>query len=71
MCVSLTDLSVSSQAINKVVFEMSEEGAEPQDKIQEAGIPLKLSINRPFFFSVIEGTSNAILMLGKITNPTL
>ncbi|KAE8280755.1 Corticosteroid-binding globulin [Larimichthys crocea] len=59
------------KAINKVVFEMSEEGAEPQDKIQEAGIPLKLSINRPFFFSVIEGTSNAILMLGKITNPTL
>lgn len=53
------------------MFEMSEEGAEPQDKIQEAGIPLKLSINRPFFFSVIEGDSNAILMLGKITNPTL
>ncbi|GAA6229650.1 angiotensinogen [Lates japonicus] len=59
------------KAVNKVLFEMSEEGAEPQDKIQEAGIPLKLSINRPFFFSVIEGESNAILMLGKITNPTL
>ncbi|XP_030296777.1 angiotensinogen [Sparus aurata] len=59
------------KAVNKVMFEMSEEGAEPQDKIQEAGIPLKLSINRPFFFSVIEGDSNAILMLGKITNPTL
>nr|XP_046258022.1 angiotensinogen [Scatophagus argus] len=59
------------KAFNKVMFEMSEEGAEPQDKIQEAGIPLKLSINRPFFFSVIEGDSNAILMLGKITNPTL
>ncbi|XP_054456160.1 angiotensinogen [Anoplopoma fimbria] len=59
------------QAVNKVLFEMSEEGAEPQDKVQEAGIPLKLSINRPFFFSVIEGDYNAILMLGKITNPTL
>ncbi|XP_022619392.1 angiotensinogen [Seriola dumerili] len=59
------------KAVNKVLFEMSEEGAEPQDKIQEAGVPLKLSINRPFFFSVIEGDSNAILMLGKITNPTL
>ncbi|XP_059214915.1 angiotensinogen [Centropristis striata] len=60
-----------NKAVNKVLFEMSEEGAEPQDKIQEAGIPLKLTINRPFFFSVIEGDSNAILMLGKITNPTL
>nr|AEJ91608.1 angiotensinogen [Oplegnathus fasciatus] len=59
------------EAVNKVTFEMSEEGAEPQDQIQEAGVPLKLSINRPFFFSVIEGDSNAILMLGKITNPTL
>nr|XP_020454158.1 angiotensinogen isoform X2 [Monopterus albus] len=59
------------KAVNKVLFEMSEEGAEDQDKIQEAGVPLSLSINRPFFFSVIEGYSNAILMLGKITNPTL
>lgn len=59
------------KAVNKVAFEMSEEGAEPQDLVQEAGVPLKLSINRPFFFSVIEGDSNAILMMGKITNPTL
>ncbi|AWP13832.1 Liver angiotensinogen isoform 3 [Scophthalmus maximus] len=59
------------KVVNKVLFEMSEEGVEPQDKIQEAGVPLKLSINRPFFFSVIEGDSNAILMLGRITNPTL
>ncbi|KAK9541410.1 hypothetical protein VZT92_001454 [Zoarces viviparus] len=59
------------KAVNKVSFEMSEEGAEPQDKVQEAGVPLKLTINRPFFFCVIEGNSNAILMLGKITNPNL
>ncbi|XP_071767799.1 angiotensinogen [Centroberyx gerrardi] len=59
------------KAFNKVLFEMSEEGAEPQNKNQEAGVPLKLSINRPFFFSITEGDSNAILMLGKITNPTL
>ncbi|XP_031163577.1 angiotensinogen [Sander lucioperca] len=59
------------KAVNKVLFEMSEEGAEPQDKIQEEGVPVKLLINRPFFFSVIEGDFNAILMLGKITNPTL
>ncbi|XP_029306003.1 LOW QUALITY PROTEIN: angiotensinogen [Cottoperca gobio] len=59
------------KAVNKVSFEMSDDGAELQDKIQEAGVILKLSINRPFFFSVIEEGSNAILMLGKITNPTL
>ncbi|XP_039994530.1 angiotensinogen [Xiphias gladius] len=59
------------KAVNIVLFEMSEEGAEPQDNIQEAGVPLKLSINRPFFFSVIKEYSNVILMLGKITNPTL
>lgn len=50
---------------------MSEEGAEAQVKTLEGGIPLKLSINRPFFFSVIEGDSSAILMLGKVTNPIL
>ncbi|XP_067373682.1 angiotensinogen isoform X1 [Channa argus] len=59
------------KAVNTVLFEMSEDGAEPQDTTQDAGIPLKLSINRPFFFAVIEGDSNAILILGKITNPTL
>ena len=47
------------------------EGAEQQDNNQEAGIPLKLSVNRPFFFTVIEGDSSAILMLGKIIKPTL
>ncbi|XP_072246923.1 angiotensinogen [Leuresthes tenuis] len=60
-----------NKAINKVLFEMSEEGTELQDKNQEAGTPLTLSINRPFFFSVIEGYYNSILMLGKITNPTV
>ncbi|XP_026165274.1 angiotensinogen [Mastacembelus armatus] len=59
------------KALNKVVFEMSEERAGHQDRMQQAGIPLKLSINRPFFFSVTEGNSNAIFMLGKITNPAL
>ncbi|KAK0144937.1 Angiotensinogen [Merluccius polli] len=59
------------KVLNKVQFEMSEEGAEDQDKNQEAGVPIKLTINRPFFFSITEGHSNAILMLGKITNPSL
>ncbi|XP_029030733.1 angiotensinogen [Betta splendens] len=58
------------KAFNRVVFEMSEEG-EPQDNAQEEGIPLKLAFSRPFLFMVIEGGTNAILMLGKITNPML
>nr|CAP57927.1 angiotensinogen [Plecoglossus altivelis] len=59
------------QVYNKVEFEMSEEGAESQDRSQEGGVPLPLTVNRPFFFSIVEGNSNAILMLGKVTNPTL
>ncbi|MEQ2188053.1 hypothetical protein GOODEAATRI_010976, partial [Goodea atripinnis] len=59
------------KAINNVMFEMSGDGAEPQDRTPEAGVPLKLSINRPFFFSVIEGYYESILLLGKITNPTI
>ncbi|CAL1577641.1 unnamed protein product [Knipowitschia caucasica] len=60
-----------AMALNKVTFEMSEEGTEAQATTHEAGIPLKLSINRPFFFSVVEGDSGAVLMLGKVTNPAL
>lgn len=58
------------QVVNKVVFEMSE-GAEVLEETPQEGVPLELSLNRPFFFAVIEGQSNAILLLGKITNPTL
>ncbi|XP_061546884.1 angiotensinogen [Phycodurus eques] len=67
-----TDQFTIDKAITKVSFEMSEEGATSRDKAEEAtGTPLKISVNRPFLFSVVEGESNAILMLGKITNPTL
>ncbi|XP_068597528.1 angiotensinogen [Brachionichthys hirsutus] len=59
-----------NKAINKVTFEISE-GPELHDKTELTGIPLKMTINRPFFFSVIEEGSDAILMLGKIMNPTL
>lgn len=72
-CMPCSPLSISvfpPQVVSKVTLEMSEEG-EAQEKVQEAGIPLKLSLNRPFLFAVMEGHSSAILMLGKITNPTL
>lgn len=59
------------QAVNKVSLEMSEEGAAAQDKAQETDGALKVALNRPFFFSVVEEESSAILLLGKITNPTL
>lgn len=69
-CSPLTISVLTPQVVSKVTLEMSEEG-EAQEKVQEAGIPLKLSLNRPFLFAVMEGHSSAILMLGKITNPTL
>lgn len=62
---------VTPQVINQVIFEMSEGGAEVQEPVEGASSPLKVSFNRPFFFCVSEANSNAILMLGKITNPTL
>lgn len=64
-------LCPSPQVINKVIFEMAEGGAEVQGSAPGAGNPLKVSFNRPFFFCVSEANSNAILLLGKITNPTL
>ncbi|KAL0983818.1 hypothetical protein UPYG_G00133140 [Umbra pygmaea] len=59
------------KVFNKVTFEMSEDGSETQDKSQAGGVPFKLTVNRPFLFAIVEGNSNAILMLGKIKNPTL
>ncbi|XP_043991678.1 angiotensinogen [Gambusia affinis] len=59
------------KAMNNVMFEMSGEAAEPQARTTEAGVAVRLSINRPFFFSVIEEHYESILLLGKISNPTL
>ncbi|KAI4896587.1 hypothetical protein NFI96_018215, partial [Prochilodus magdalenae] len=59
------------KVFNKVLFEMSEEGSEVQNKSQDERVPLKVTVNRPFFFAVVEGNSNAILVLGKIRNPTV
>lgn len=64
----LTDLL---QVFSKVVFEMSEEGSQVPEKTEDGGVPLKLTVNRPFLFAIIEGNSNAILMLGKIMNPAV
>lgn len=62
--------SAPPQVLNKVVFEMSEEGSEVQASGQEVSSPLRLVFNRPFFFCVSEATSNAFLLLGRITDPT-
>ncbi|KAJ8359948.1 hypothetical protein SKAU_G00164730 [Synaphobranchus kaupii] len=58
------------KVLNEVVFEMSEEGSEQQDESQGDEAELKLTFNRPFCFTVIEGSSGAILLLGRIGNPT-
>ncbi|XP_017287498.1 angiotensinogen [Kryptolebias marmoratus] len=59
------------KAINTVQFEMSEGEAEAQVKEQKAGIPLKTSFNKPFFFSVIEEHYDSVLLMGKVTDPTV
>ncbi|XP_068183404.1 angiotensinogen [Antennarius striatus] len=60
-----------NKVFNEVTFEISGEPGEETEETEETGTPLKLTINRPFFFAVIERNTNAYLMLGKITNPTL
>ncbi|KAG7493005.1 hypothetical protein MATL_G00020770 [Megalops atlanticus] len=57
------------QVLNKAMFEMSESVSENQDKTQEGRVALKLTVNRPFCFTIIEGNTDAILLLGRVTNP--
>lgn len=57
--------------INKVLFEMSEEGKEVSNKSPDERVPLTVTVNRPFLFTIVEGNTNAILMLGRINNPNL
>ncbi|XP_067242310.1 angiotensinogen [Chanodichthys erythropterus] len=58
------------KVLNKVVFEMAEGSSEVQNRTADGRDPHKVMVNRPFFFAIVEGNSNAILMLGKIINPT-
>ncbi|XP_059373545.1 angiotensinogen-like [Carassius carassius] len=58
------------KVLNKVVFEMTEGGSEVQNKTEDGRVPHKVTVNRRFFFAIVEGNSNAILMLGKIVSPT-
>lgn len=57
------------KVLNEVVLEMSEEGSEQQDKPQGAEAELKLTVNRPFSLAIIEGSSGAVLLLGRVGNP--
>ncbi|KAG9344336.1 hypothetical protein JZ751_011005, partial [Albula glossodonta] len=54
------------KVLSKVVFETSEEGAEEEDKPQAEETVVKLMVNRPFCFAIVEGNSDAILLLGRI-----
>ncbi|XP_017319957.1 angiotensinogen [Ictalurus punctatus] len=59
------------KVINKVLFEMSEERKEVPNKSQDDRVPLRVTVDRPFLFTIVEGNTNAILMLGRILNPNL
>ncbi|KAI1896567.1 hypothetical protein AGOR_G00096100 [Albula goreensis] len=58
-----------NQVLITMAFEMSGDGSENQYTTQDSGPVLKLTVNRPFMFTIIEGNSDAILLLGRITNP--
>nr|XP_055027134.1 angiotensinogen [Misgurnus anguillicaudatus] len=59
------------QVFNKDVLEVTEEGSEVFQRDAQTSHDRVLTFNRPFFFAVVEGNTNAILMLGKIANPTI
>lgn len=54
-----------------MLFEMSEERKEVPNKSQDERVPLRVTVDRPFLFTIVEGNTNAILMLGRILNPNL
>ncbi|XP_041108742.1 angiotensinogen isoform X2 [Polyodon spathula] len=59
------------KVLNKVIFEVTEEGSENHTESRDSiPTPLELKINKPFFFAVVEGNSDALLLLGRITNPS-
>uniref|UniRef100_A0A0E9X6G5 Serpin domain-containing protein n=1 Tax=Anguilla anguilla TaxID=7936 RepID=A0A0E9X6G5_ANGAN len=57
------------EVLNEVVFETSEEGSEQQDEPKGAEAAMKLTVNRPFCFAIVEESSSALLLLGRIGNP--
>ncbi|XP_056617109.1 angiotensinogen [Triplophysa dalaica] len=59
------------QVFNNDVLEMTEEGSKFLQKDDLSRPVQTLTFNRPYFFALVEGNSNAILMLGKIVNPTI
>ncbi|KAK3572712.1 hypothetical protein QTP86_006139 [Hemibagrus guttatus] len=62
---------IVDKVINKVLFEMFEEEKEVLNKSQDERAPLRVTVDRPFLFIIVEGNTNAVLMLGRIQNPTL
>ncbi|XP_048862425.1 angiotensinogen [Brienomyrus brachyistius] len=59
------------QVLSHVGFQVSEEGEEdPAGPVVDM-VPKKFVVDRPFFFAVVEENSDAILLLGRISNPSL
>ncbi|KAJ8248347.1 hypothetical protein GJAV_G00241030 [Gymnothorax javanicus] len=57
------------EALNEVVLEMSEDGSEQPLTLQSGEAAMTLRVDRPFCFAVVEGSSNAVLLMGRIGNP--
>ncbi|XP_075059439.1 angiotensinogen isoform X2 [Mixophyes fleayi] len=60
------------KVINTVHFELEDSGADPneaQDDHKNKEEPLKLNFDKPFIVAMFEGSTKALLLLGRVVNP--
>lgn len=69
-----TGLKVS-QVIHKAVIEVDEKGTEASSAtvvgITGYSLPPSLKINRPFLFLIYHETTNSLLFMGRVVDPTM
>ncbi|XP_042310745.1 protein Z-dependent protease inhibitor [Sceloporus undulatus] len=63
-----------SQVLQRAVIEVDEKGTEAAaisgSEIIAYSLPSTVRVNRPFLFMIYEETSNALLFMGRVINPT-
>ncbi|KAJ7345137.1 hypothetical protein JRQ81_001087 [Phrynocephalus forsythii] len=63
-----------SQVVQRAVIEVDEIGTEAMaatgSEIMAYSLPPTIRVNRPFLFMIYEETSNALLFVGRVSNPT-
>uniref|UniRef100_A0A8D0C5S2 Serpin family A member 10 n=1 Tax=Salvator merianae TaxID=96440 RepID=A0A8D0C5S2_SALMN len=63
-----------SQMLQRAVIEVDERGTEAAaasgSEIIAYSMPPIIRVNRPFLFMIFDGSVNALLFMGRVTNPT-